>query len=163
MVSATKPNVYTQCRLNLQELNEITRIKESHVCTCGWILFSPGSKYEKSIIIVREALTCNTTIETQYYSAKLVSFPPICHHCGIGEECIVNDEEIQELKKICCCVYPILCAKWQKNLFVSSFPTFVLCFVVIIHVHFMAQDFLFHWQCISLLKIFTYGIVNKLN
>ena len=89
--------VYSQCRLNLQELNEITRIKESDIYTCGSILFPPGSKHEKSI--VREALTCNSTIETQYYSAKLVSFPPICYHCGIGEECIVNDEEIQELKK----------------------------------------------------------------
>ena len=98
--------VYSQCRLNLQELNEISRIKESDLYTCGSILFPPGSKYEKSII-VREALTCRTTIETQYYSAKLVSFPPIYYHCGIGEECIVNDEEIQELKKKYAVVYPL--------------------------------------------------------
>ena len=70
--------VYSQCHLNLQELNEISRIKESNIYTCGSILFPPGSKYENSII-VREALTCSTTIETQYYSSKLVSFPPICY------------------------------------------------------------------------------------
>ena len=80
------------------------RIKESDVYTCGSILFPPGSKYEKSII-VREALTCRT-IETQYYSAKLVSFPPIYYHCGTREECIVN-EEIQELKKYAV-VYPFV-------------------------------------------------------
>ena len=45
--------VYSQCRLNLQELNEITRIKESDIYTmsCGSILFPPGSKHEKSIIV----------------------------------------------------------------------------------------------------------------
>ena len=87
--------------METESVNEITRIKESDIYTCGSILFPPGSKYEKSII-VREALTCNTTIETQYYGAKLVSFPPICYHCGLGEEYIVSDEELK--KKICCCI-----------------------------------------------------------
>ena len=31
--------VYSLCRLNLQELNEITQIKESDVYTCGLTLF----------------------------------------------------------------------------------------------------------------------------
>ena len=43
--------VYSQCRRNLLELNEISRIKESNIYTCGSILFPPGSKYENSIIV----------------------------------------------------------------------------------------------------------------
>ena len=102
--------------MEIESVNEITRIKESDIYTCGSILFTPGSKYEKSII-VREALTCNTTIETQYYGAKLVSFPPICYHCGLGEEYIVSDEELK--KKNYAVVYPIcfICkSDGQKNI-----------------------------------------------
>ena len=43
--------IYSQCRLNLQESNEIGWIKETDIYTCGSILFPPGSKYKKSIIV----------------------------------------------------------------------------------------------------------------
>ena len=33
------------------------------------------------------------------HSATLVRFPPICYHCGMGEESLVNNDHIQELKK----------------------------------------------------------------
>ena len=41
---------------------------------------------------------CSSPIEAQYYGAALVSFPPICYHCGLGEESLVNNDYIQELK-----------------------------------------------------------------
>ena len=97
---------YAQCKLTLEEMNEISRIKEAKLYTCGYVLFPPGSKYEKSIV-AREALTCNSTIKTQYYGSKLISFPPICYHCGIGEECFIDYDKITELKKKYAVVYPI--------------------------------------------------------
>ena len=110
--------VYAQCKLKLEDMNEISRIKEAKLYTCGSVLFPPGTKYEKSII-VREAATCNSPIETQYYSSKLISFPPICYHCGIGEECLIDDDQIKELKTKYAVVYPIcfLCKSDGKKPF----------------------------------------------
>ena len=50
---------------------------------------------------------CSSPIETQYYGATLVHFPPICYHCGMGEESLVNNDHIQELKKQYAIVSPI--------------------------------------------------------
>ncbi len=39
---------------------------------------------------LKTTLVCSSPIEPQYYGgATLVSFPPICYHCGIGEESLV--------------------------------------------------------------------------
>lgn len=98
--------VYSPSVLHYGEEIELARIRESKLYTCGSVLFPPGHMYEGSII-VREALTCNSTIEAQYFSSKLVSFPLVCYHCGLTEETLVNDDEIEELKKSYAIVYPI--------------------------------------------------------
>ena len=36
-------------------------------------------------------------MECQYYSAKLVSFAPVCYYCGITEDSFVEDDETQQL------------------------------------------------------------------
>ena len=46
-------------------------------------------------------------METQYYSATLVSFPPVCYYCGTGEECLVEDDSIHELRKEYAVLRPI--------------------------------------------------------
>ena len=58
--------------------------------TCGSPLFAG----ESDSIVVREALVCSNPIEAQYYSSKLAHFPPVCYHCGLGEESLANNSEI---------------------------------------------------------------------
>ena len=48
------------------------------------------------MVVVRQNIT---TLEAQYYSATLVSFPPACYYCGTSEECLVEDERICDLRK----------------------------------------------------------------
>ncbi len=55
----------------------------------------------------KTTLVCSSPIEPQYYGTTLVRFPPICYHCGIGEESLVNNDSIQELKKQYTSVSPI--------------------------------------------------------
>ena len=54
---------------------------------------------------MREALTCASPNETQYYSAVLVHFPPVCYYCGLGKETLVDDDEMKELNSdfLCGC------------------------------------------------------------
>ena len=70
--------------------------------TCGSPLFAG----ESDSIVVREALVCSNPIEAQYYSSKLAHFPPVCYHCGLGEESLANNSEIQEM--LCHCVTHML-------------------------------------------------------
>ena len=98
--------IYAQSKLSGEQTKEVTRIQDSNLFTCGSPLFPPSSRYENSIV-VREALVCSSYMETQYYSSVLVHFPPACYYCGLGEESLVNNEEIQELKQSYAVVYPI--------------------------------------------------------
>ena len=98
--------IYSQSKLTSEELSMITAIKDSKIYTCGSALFPPQSIYESSIV-VREALVCTSPIEAQYYSAKLVHFEPICYFCGLGEDCLVDNDEIRELKRCYSVVSPI--------------------------------------------------------
>ena len=52
-----------------------------------------------------------SVIETQYYGATLVSFPPIC---GLGKEFLVDNDYIQELKKQYAIVSPISFSEGKK-------------------------------------------------
>ena len=46
-------------------------------------------------------------METQYYSAILVSFPPVCYYCGGGEESLIEDDNTIELRKEYAVVRPL--------------------------------------------------------
>ena len=50
---------------------------------------------------------CSSYLEPQYYSSVLVHFPPACYYCGLGEDSLVNDDELKELKEMYAVVYPI--------------------------------------------------------
>ena len=95
--------IYSNAKLTRQEELELVTVKESNVYTCGASLFPR----ESCGIVVREALVCTSLIESQYYSATLVHFPPVCYYCGLGEESLVDSEEIQELKQMYAIVLPI--------------------------------------------------------
>ena len=99
-----KPHcIYANTNLTREQEFQISSVKESKMYTCGSPLFAS----ENSSIIVREALVCSSPIEAQYYSAKLIHFPPISYHCGLAEEALADNEEIQELKKCYAIVLPI--------------------------------------------------------
>ena len=61
-------------------------------------------------------------MEAQYYSAKLVSFPPVCYYCRlpVPEEFLVNDKMV-ELKWMYAVVRPIclFCKAEGKKVFTS--------------------------------------------
>ena len=96
-MSVTNLDVYSQAKLNAQEASQVASIKESNLYTCGSPLFLPGSICEMTAV-VREALVCSSHIEAQYYSSVLVHFPPVCYYCGQGEEALIDNEEIKDLK-----------------------------------------------------------------
>ena len=77
--------MYSVSKLSKDQVALVECIKESNLYSCGAPLFSPSSSYENSIV-VREALVCSSYIETQYYSAVLVHFEPVCYYCGLGGE-----------------------------------------------------------------------------
>ena len=81
-------------------------MKETNLYTCGSPLFSEGTPLA-STVITREALTCGSPIETQYYSAVLVHFPPVCYYCDLGEETLVDDDEMKELQTSYAVVLPL--------------------------------------------------------
>ena len=80
--------------------------RDCRYVTCGSSLY-----LSNDCIVVREGLLCSSIIETQYYSSVLVHFPPICYFCGLGEECLINNEEIQDLKTPHATVMPICLVK----------------------------------------------------
>ena len=94
--------IYSNAKLTRREELELVTVKESNVYTCGASLFPR----ESCGIVVREALVCTSPTESQNYSATLVHFPPVCYYCGLGEESLVDSEEIQ-LKQMYAIVHPI--------------------------------------------------------
>lgn len=111
--------------------NTFTTIKESNHYTCGASLFAPGSDLHDTIV-VRASMTCANPIEVQYYGASIVSFPPICFHCGAAEEYLLKNEEIAALEQKFAVVRPIcrqcrssgkLPATRQKNLMAAKKKT----------------------------------------
>ena len=69
----------------------------------GSALFPLGSA-AADVIVVKEALSCTSPVETQYYNSVLVKLPHLCYYCGIGEESqFVNDKEIKELHVLVLC------------------------------------------------------------
>ena len=81
-------------------------MKETNLYTCGSPLFSEGTPLA-STVMTREALTCASPIETQYYSAVLVHFPPVCYYCGLDEETLADDDETKELRTSYAVVLPL--------------------------------------------------------
>ena len=88
--------IYSEAKLTLKEKEILTDLERDF--TCGSILFPPLSPYH-STIIVRTNITCQNPIEAQYYSCRLVNFPPVCSHCGAPEEALVEDQLVRDLKQ----------------------------------------------------------------
>ena len=98
--------IYAQSVLTGDQRKMLEDIKDSRVYTCGSDLF-PNNTHCDQAIVVRQALVCNTPMESQYYSAILVKFPRVCYHCGLGEESLVENDYIQDLQKCYAVVLPI--------------------------------------------------------
>ena len=92
--------VFAARKLGLSEKVLLDTVDQAKTYTCGSALFLPNSAVVDTIVI-RQNIGCVQPIETQYiyYSATLVSFPPVCYYCGCGEESLVVDEDTQKLKE----------------------------------------------------------------
>ncbi len=106
-------------KLSWEEKVSVRRVKESRLFTCGCALFPECSSCHE-VIVVRQKMSCSATIEAQYYSAKLVSFPPVCYYCGCPEETLCN-AEITKLREEYSVVRPIcfLCVASGKKVYTS--------------------------------------------
>ena len=96
---------YTARKLTKEECILLEEIDYSKLYTCGSELF-PSSSCHYGLIVIRAALLCKDSIEVQYYSAKLVSFPQIYYFCGLPDE-LVDDDSIKVLYKQYVVVQPI--------------------------------------------------------
>ena len=50
---------------------------------------------------------CASPVEAQYYNTVLVHFPPVCYYCGLGEESLVDDDEMRKLRTCYAVVLPL--------------------------------------------------------
>lgn len=97
--------VHSDARLTPEEKEKLCDLEDLY--TCGSVLFPPASEYH-STIIVRATLSCEDAVEPQYYSTRVVNFPPVCSHCGSPEETLVEDEVVRHLKQRKQVVRPII-------------------------------------------------------
>ena len=78
------------------------------------------SLYVTSLAVSMCYILCaGETMEVQYYSATLVSFPNVCFHCGTSEESLVEDDNILQLRQLYAVVRPIylflMPFSWQET------------------------------------------------
>ena len=111
--------VYSARKLSLNEKVLLDVVVEDKTYTCGAAVFPPSSPLADTVV-VRQNIGCPNPMEAQYYSATLVSFPPVCYFCAVGEECLVEDDSIRELRKEYAVVRPIcfLCKAEGKTPYV---------------------------------------------
>jgi hypothetical protein len=73
----------------------------------GWI---PLSHELKNIIFIRQSLSCDSPIESGYYSSHLKK-SPICYYCGTNNSLVeASDDLLNEYQS----VYP-LCSNCQLS------------------------------------------------
>ena len=115
--------VYAAANLASAEKNHLKCLAETQVYTCGSILFPPESPLHRTIVC-RQTLTCQSPMETHYYSGVATTFPPVCWFCASREEMLTNDEFMDGLRSQYAVVRPIcfLCrsngkrpATWGAN------------------------------------------------
>ena len=105
-VECLKPRcIYSATRLLPEEGNEVERLKDEGVYTCGSELLPPDH-HLASTVVARMNINCESPIETTYYGSSNAHFPEICFYCGERDsEQLLEDEYIQELKA----AYAIVC------------------------------------------------------
>ena len=102
---------------------------------------------------------CINPIECQYYSSKLVSFPPVCYYCGISEESFVEDDEIQQLREEYAVVRPLCflckaegksrCPQMSGNVVVSDNKLIIIISIILLL-------FIMCFQCVLILIIMLF-------
>ena len=77
-----KPHcIYSKAKLTLSEERAVSNLESSKVYTCGCSLFPPSSKFCDTIV-VKQDIECLDPVESQYFTATLIHFPPVCYWCG---------------------------------------------------------------------------------
>ena len=87
-------------------------MQNKNVYVCGAQLFPDSHKYA-NILVVRMSLSCESVMESAYYSSKSITFPEVRYHCrGRLGRALCNNSEIRQLRKevskvrpICLCCY----------------------------------------------------------
>lgn len=103
----SKPRcVYAAASLASEEKNRLKCLNETEVYTCGSTLFPPESPLHRTVVC-RQALSCSSPMETQYYSGVATAFPPVCWYCASPEEMLTNDEFMANLRSQYAVVRPI--------------------------------------------------------
>lgn len=89
--------IYSKAKLTLSEERAVSNLKSSKVYTCGCSLFPPSSKFCDTIV-VKQDIECLDPVESQYFTATLIHFPPVCYWCGNPEETLLYDDEYYQLE-----------------------------------------------------------------
>ncbi|SMN01555.1 hypothetical protein SPONL_2127 [uncultured Candidatus Thioglobus sp.] len=112
--------IFSKSKLSLVDKCIVERVKDSSLFTCGCGLFHKSSSFFETIV-VRQKISCTAPMEAQYFSSKLVSFPPVCYYCGCPEEMLSTDPAIAQLKEEYSVVRPIcfLCVSSGKKVYTS--------------------------------------------
>ena len=95
-------------------------VTEERMYTCASAIFSSSSQLLNTVVVWQN-IGCESPVETQYYSATLMSFPPVCYYCGVEEECLIEDEKMKHLMTEFAVVRPLcfLCKSEGKKPYVK--------------------------------------------
>jgi len=99
--------IYSMNALTKEQLSALRIKRDDSNFTCGmeeWML----SHELQGIIFCRQSLSCDSPIESGYYSSRLKK-TPICYYCGTSDALIVASDELLNSYQT---VYP-LCSNCQ--------------------------------------------------
>ncbi|KAK6189772.1 hypothetical protein SNE40_001768 [Patella caerulea] len=96
--------IFSSRKLERKEIQAILRLQDQVTYTCGSQLFKSGPY--QSTLVVREALTCASTMETAYYAGVTAKFTDVCFFCGNWYE-LYEGEELAKLRQSYSIVRPL--------------------------------------------------------
>ena len=79
-------------RLSVTEELNLIRIQEELLYSCGCSLFPEGPN--RDAVVVKEGITCSSSIETTYYANITRKSDLVCFHCGDIEAVTIDQKGI---------------------------------------------------------------------
>ena len=139
--------------------NDLIDYFETIAARWAWQNISTGQQFAKALSgslwyldphhnTLRER-GCINPIECQYYSSKLVSFPPVCYYCGISEESFVEDDHCASFVRLKERNHLSRCPQMSGNVVVSDNKLIIIISIILLL-------FIMCFQCVLIIIIMLF-------
>ncbi|CAB4406307.1 unnamed protein product [Rhizophagus irregularis] len=102
--------IYSMSALKKEQISTLQLKINDNDFTCGIEEWMPPSHELKGIVFIRQSLSCDSPIESGYYSNRLKK-PPICYYCGKNNSLVEATDDLLHGYQS---VYP-LCSNCQLS------------------------------------------------